>query len=338
MALITHHPQGSYAEFSSRLSSWNGSLNLKHCVTSIRTVGRAEHRTPLRSNICLSVGTPRLCGSRPNLLKVSAFKSSARIDDETGGVANGSKIPSFSVKLKDGDYCTETPKANNVPLCYASGANEDIAPSPAIQKLFKKWLELLRRQPVSQDVDGILEDLPSAEMSDTQQESNKKESSEILRGVWFHFLGLNAAVKIPLLIFVPLYLVVNVFYGAEVSRELSPLWVLGPLMTAFYIKMFHWLCALYIFSFKQTAKLIRNSPAYYQTAQRYIIQGKLKEEFIARFMQPIINIKNLDYKEVSQRKFIELREWIVEKYLDFVESIWPYYCRTIRFLKRANLI
>lgn len=150
--------------------------------------------------LIFSVGTPRLCGPRPNLLRVSAFKSSARIDEGTGGVANGSKIPNYSAKLKDSDCCTETPKANNVPLCYASGANEDIAPSPAIQNLFKKWLELLRRQPVSQDVDGILEDLPTAEMSDTQQESNKKESSEIFRRVWFHFMGLNAAVKLPLLI------------------------------------------------------------------------------------------------------------------------------------------
>lgn len=149
--------------------------------------------------LIFSVGTPRLCGPRPNLLRVSAFKSSARIEDDTSG-GNGSKIPNYSIKLKDGDYCTETPKANNVPLCYASGANEDIAPSPAIHKLFKKWLVLLRRQPVSQDVDGILDELPSAEMSETQQESNKKESSEIFRGVWFHFLGLNAAVKIPLLI------------------------------------------------------------------------------------------------------------------------------------------
>jgi len=142
----------------------------------------------------------------------------------------------------------------------------------------------------------------------------------------------------PLFFSVPLYLVVNVFYGAEVSRELTPLWVLGPLVTALYIKMFHWLCALYIFSFKQTAKLIRNSPSYYQTAHHHIIQGKLKEEFIACFLQSIIIIKNLDYKEGLPRKLIELREWVVEKYLDRLELAWPYYCKTTRFLKRANLI
>ncbi|KAG7012257.1 hypothetical protein SDJN02_25009, partial [Cucurbita argyrosperma subsp. argyrosperma] len=338
MALITHHPQGSYAEFLSRFSSWNGSLKLKQYVTSVRTARGDEHCTPLRSNVCLSVGTPRLYGPRPNLLRVSAFKSSARIDDGTGGVANGSKIPNYPVKFKDDDCCTETPKANNVPLCYASGANEDIAPSPAIQNLFKKWLELLRRQPVGKDVDEILEDLPSAGMSDIQQESNKKKSNEILRGVWFHFWGLNAAVKIPLLVFVPMYLVINVFYGAEVSRELTPLWVFGPFITAFYVKMFLWLSSLYIFSFKLTAKLVRNSPTYYQTVHHYVIQGKLKEEFVARFLQPIVNIKNLKNKELLLRKLMELREWIVDKYLDFVELIWPYYCRTIRFLKRANLI
>ncbi|XP_031746005.1 uncharacterized protein LOC101204576 isoform X2 [Cucumis sativus] len=328
---MNSYSKGSYAEFSSRLSFWNGSLNLKQRVTSVRTVGRTEHHTPLRSNICFSVGTPRLCGPRSNLLRVSAFKSTARIDDETGGVANGSKISSYPVKLKDVDHCTETPKANNVPVCYASGANEDIAPSPAIQKLFKKWLELLRRQPVSQDVDGILEDLPSAEMSDTQQESNKKESNDILQGVWFHFLGLNAAVKIPLLMFVPLYLAVNVFYGAEVSRELTPLWILGPLVTAFYIKICHWMCALCIFSFMQAVKLILNSPTYLWIVYHYIIRGKLVE----RFMQSIIKI---DLKALPKRKLMELRGWAIEKYLDYVESNWQRYFRTIRFLKRAHLI
>lgn len=131
-----------------------------------------------------------------------------------------------------------------------------------------------------------------------------------------------------------MYLAVNVLYGAEVSKELTPLWVAGPLIVALYVKMLRWIFSLYVWTFKQTVKIITNLPTYYSN----LVQGKLKEEFRSRFWQPIVNIKNLNYKEFSKTKLKELQVWVVERYLDFVESIWPYYCRTIRFLKRANLI
>ncbi|PQP99524.1 uncharacterized protein Pyn_14515 [Prunus yedoensis var. nudiflora] len=188
-------------------------------------------------------------------------------------------------------------------------------------------------------VDGILEEEPPPkEISETEHDTQNKERDGILRMVWSNFLGLNATIKIPLLIFIPGYLAVNIIYGAEVSKELTPLWVLGPLIVALYIKMLQWLCALYVFSFKQTVQVIKNLPTYYMVAYRYIAQGKLKEDIRACFWQPVLNIKNLDYKKLSRRKLKGLQELIVEKYLDFIESIWPYYCRTIRFLKRANLI
>lgn len=121
----------------------------------------------------------------------------------------------------------------------------------------------------------------------------------------------------------------NVIYGVDVSKELTPLWILGPLIVAFYIKMFRVLWALYVFSFKQTVKLIKNLPTYYAV---YISQGKLKQAVQARVFQPVASIKNLDYKELSREK---MKEWFMDKYLDFVESIWPYYFRTLRFLKRG---
>ncbi|KAK9108135.1 hypothetical protein Syun_024146 [Stephania yunnanensis] len=137
---------------------------------------------------------------------------------------------------------------------------------------------------------------------------------------------------------VPWYLVVSLVYGAEVSKELTPLWTIGPLIVALYIKMLQGLCALYAFTFKHTFKIVKNLPAYYQVTYSYVAEGKLKSELYARFWQPVVDIKNLDYKELSKRKLKELEVWAVEKYLDYVESIWPYYCRTIRFLKKANLI
>ncbi|KAL6997138.1 hypothetical protein U1Q18_007261 [Sarracenia purpurea var. burkii] len=94
--------------------------------------------------------------------------------------------------------------------------------------------------------------------------------------------------------------------------------------------MLQGLSALYVFSFKQTFKLVKNLPTYYAAVYNYIARGKLGEEICARLWQPILDIKSLDYQEFSKRKMKDLTEWAAENYLNFVESIWPCYCRTIR--------
>ncbi|KAM3703931.1 hypothetical protein ACJW30_04G137000 [Castanea mollissima] len=339
MVLVTHQMQNSYSTFPLRPISWSKGMMLKHYAATLQMVGKADRCYLLKYNIRLSVGASRIRGTKLKSLRISSFKGSAQ-NGESAGRVNGSKVPKNSVKLKESeDTITESPKANDIPLSYASEANQSIASSPAIHKLFKKWLTMLRTQSPSQVEDGILgEELPPTEISETHHGTEKKERGEILKAVWCHFLGLDATIKIPLLIFIPLYLVVNFIYGAEVSKELTPLWVFGPLIIAAYIKMFRWLCALYVFSFKQTVKVIKNLPTYYMVAYSYVARGKLTEDVHSRFWQPVVNIKNLDYKELSRKRLKELQEWMMEKYLDYVESIWPYYCQTIRFLKRANLI
>jgi len=127
-------------------------------------------------------------------------------------------------------------------------------------------------------------------------------------------------------------------YGAEVTRELTPMWVLGPLIVALYVKIIQGLCCLYVFCFMSAVRLVKNLPSYYLLVSNYIAEGKLKAFIWTHFWKPVDNVKNLDYKQFFARKMKQLQEWAVEKYLDYVESIWPYYCRTIRFLKKANLI
>ncbi len=134
-------------------------------------------------------------------MRISAFKGSAQ-NDESAGRVSGSKVPKNSVKLKESeDPITESPKANDIPLSYTSEADQRIASSPAIHKLFKKWLTMLRTQSPSQVEDGILgEELPPTEISETHNETENKKRGEILKAVWCHFLGLDATIKIPLLI------------------------------------------------------------------------------------------------------------------------------------------
>lgn len=136
---------------------------------------------------------------------------------------------------------------------------------------------------------------------------------------------------------IPLYLAVNLVYGMEVSKELTPLWILGPLVVALYVKMFRALCGLYAFSFKQAANVIKKLPVYYMLVHDHVFHGKLKEAMRIHILQPLVDIRNMNYNEISRRKMKDLQGWLVERQLDLVEFVWPYYCRTIRFLKRTNL-
>ncbi|XP_027333348.1 uncharacterized protein LOC113848144 isoform X2 [Abrus precatorius] len=331
MAFVAHQPQGLYVTSSSRRLPWNKRMKLKQCLTKHHMIGRTDWQCLLKRNICLSVGPPCFCVSKLRPLRISGFKGSTQNDD-SGVRANRLKAPKTSVRIG------ESEEAHNVPVSYASETNDSLAPSSAIHRLFKKWLTLLRTQPSSQEVEEIFGEPTSEILPGTVQGTQIKERAKVLKVAWSHFLALDATIKIPLLIFVPFYLAVNVKYGAEVSKELTPLWVLGPLIVAIYIMIIRGVCALYAFSFKQTVKLLKNSPSYCILAFNYIFRGKLKEDIATLALQPILSVKNRDYKQLTRRKLKELQQWIVEMYLDFVESIWPYYCRTVRFLKRANLI
>lgn len=340
MALVTNQLQGSCATLPCRPLSCSKGVKLKHYVANLRMVGRTDFL--LKRDCCLSVGAPNVWGLKVKPFQISAFKGIIQNDD-SGGRKSESRSTKNSVKLSflpqdDEEPKVESPNAQSAPLQQTSEVHENLERSTAVQNLFKKWLMMLRTQSPAQVADGILEGPPPREVSDAQNGTHKKERGEILKAVWSYFLGMDATIKIPLLIFVPWYLAVKFAYGAEVSKELTPLWILGPLVVALYIKMLRGIIGLYVFSFKQTVKVITNLPTYCIVAYTYVAHGKLKDDLLARFWQPLVDIRNLDYKMVSKRKMKELQEWFMEMYLDYVESIWPYYCRTIRFLKRANLI
>lgn len=339
MALATHHLQGSYRTCPLSSSSWTTGNKLRHSVTKV-PVGQKDKFISLKCKSCLRIGAPLVLKPKGKSLKISAFKSNSQ--NESGGRVSGSKSLKNSVKLsyvphESEETSVESPRAQNVPISYSAEADETTNYF-AIQNIFKSWLTLLRTPPPNQVTNETVEEPYTTETSETQKVVQKKERVHALKVVWCYFLSLDATIKIPVLTFVPLYLAVTLLYGAEVSKELTPLWILGPLIVALYVKMLRGICALYAFSFKQTVNVVKNLPTYSLLAYNYIARGKLKEDIRVRLLQPFIDIKNLDYREAAKRKAKDIEVYLVEKYLDFVESIWPYYCRTIRFLKRANLI
>ncbi|CAI9773791.1 unnamed protein product [Fraxinus pennsylvanica] len=340
MALTTHQLQGPYSAFPLGPSPWSRGNKLINFLT-IRAAGQNNRFTSLKCKYCLSVGAPFVVGPKTQLFKISAFKGSS-CDDDAGSSSSGSKTlknpVSVSYVRHESEESSVKSPVQNIPVSCTSSADETTIQSPAIQNLLKDWLMLLRATSQNQQVTEVLDEPSSVETLETQNSLQKQERVEIIKAVWCSFLGLDAAIKIPLLIFVPLYLAVNLVYGSVVSRELTPLWVLGPLIVALYIKMIRFICGLYLFTFKQTVKAVKNLPVYCLLLHNYVVCGKFKEDIRALIWQPVVDIRNMDYKEVMKRNAKDLEIWLVEKYQDCVESIWPYYCRMIRFLKRANLI
>ncbi|EPS63513.1 hypothetical protein M569_11269, partial [Genlisea aurea] len=259
-----------------------------------------------------------------------------------GDRANGSlaknpiKVTYF--KNESEEACSESSKVQNaVPAPYP--VSDDRATRlRAIQDLFKRWLVLLRTSSEPHPVERTVEHPSSIETSDMPKTIHNRERVHLLKSIWCAFLALDAIIKIPLVLFTPMFLAVNLIYGSEVSKELIPLWTLGPLIVALYVKTFQLIFNLYVFTFRQTVKVIKNLPVYSTVAYDYVVSGKLKAAIRKHLFQPVVDVKNMDYKEFTLKKLNDLREWLTEKYLDFVESIWPYYCRAIRFLKRANLL
>ncbi|XP_004508882.1 uncharacterized protein [Cicer arietinum] len=338
MVLVSHQPQGFHVSFSSRNSPWSKRMKLKQCLTKPHLIGRADWHRVLKQTICLSVGPPHICGSKLKPLTITGFKGSDQ-NDVSATRANELKVCKTSVRVEQKwEVKSESPKPHNVPLSCASDANESLAAASGIYKLFKKWLTILRSPPSNQGVEEILGEPPPGDLPETSQGMQQTVKYRTLKVAWSTFQALDATIKIPLLIFAPFFLAVNAIYGAEVSKELTPLWVMGPLIVALYIMMVRVLCALYVYSFKQTVKVIKSLPSYCNLAYSYVYDGKLKEDIKAHILQPILSIKNADYKQLTRKMLKVLAEWIGERYLDFVESIWPYYCRTIRFLKSSNLI
>ncbi|KAG9138032.1 hypothetical protein Leryth_001296 [Lithospermum erythrorhizon] len=337
MALATHHLQG-YKLHPWRPSSFSSESKLKHLENNLAIKPKEKFIHLKCKSYVVRLDAP-VHRARGKQLKILAFRGSGGHSGESGR-DSGSKSPKGSIKLsfspKEGEETlVESRKANNVPISYTS-TDQPSTYLLSIQNLFKSWLTFT--VPANQEAEEPTEEVSSTDISEVKTTPERKDRLELARAVLRYFVGLDATIVIPLLIFVPSYLMVNLVYGAEISKEVTPLWILGPLICALYIKMLRGVFALYAFSFNQTVKVVKNLPTYFLAVYSYLARGQLKKDIHLRLVQPLVDIKRLDYKEVSRARLKELQSILMDKYLDLVESIWPYYCRTIRFLKQANLI
>ncbi|KAJ6796019.1 uncharacterized protein M6B38_283480 [Iris pallida] len=332
MALITYQIQGPYPTFSLSPESWTRRINLRSSV-AFQLMDRTGTCVPLKRRFSLRGEPINLSKGKP--LQVLAFKGNAQNEESNRSDScskfNKSPVQFSRTQEEREEMIGDAHDTQTHPISYASADREGTV---TVQKLFRKWLLILRTQTSSQANESLGESLTPSETSEGQIVTPRAETKQLVKSVVMYFLRLDAAISLPLLIFIPFYLGVRVVYGAEVTKELTPMWVLGPLIIALYVKIVQGLYSSYVLCFMYTGRLVKKVPSVYN----YIAKGELKEYLWARFWKPIEDMKKLDYKDFLVRKLKQLQEWAVEKYLDFVESIWPYYCRTIRFLKKANLI
>ncbi|XP_071731698.1 uncharacterized protein [Rutidosis leptorrhynchoides] len=311
MALFTHQVQCS--NFLSKLQSRKKDAEPERVLTVFPKV-KTTYGTLWKHTSCLSLRVQIAHASKRNLLKISSSKS---------GIQDSEEIM----------YDSQEVQNMKIPVTLES--NGTIAGSIAVQDLFKSWLTLLRMPSPHHVAEGTLEGPFLNQIAETENKIIQNSGrSEILKMGWSTFLSLHPTIKVTAMIFIPMYLAINLKYGAEVVNELTPLWLGGPLIVTLYITMIQVITSLYIFSFKQSVKVLKKSPMVYD----YVARGKLNEVIRNRSWTPMVEFWNLGCTEMSKRIKKKLQIWLVDKYMDYVESIWPSYCKFIRFLKRANFI
>lgn len=331
--------QGPHPSLFLRTKSCNRGINLGS-FASFHVVGRTDNFVSLKHRLCLSAH-PVLAKRRT--LMVLSFKGNSQ-NDGSDSRQRSSRFAKAPLQLSHTqkeieETTTESFDAQNN-LSFASQERENSSGrSIAIQKLFRKWLIMLTTQTSSPQVrEAFEENSIKSEVPDCNQVTVSAKAVKLLQACFMYFLRLDASISLPIVTFIPWFLTIRIVFGAEVTKELAPLWIIGPLVLALYINIIKGLCSLYTFCFIQTVKLVKNLPAYYLLLHSYIVEGHLQSILWIYLIKPFADIKNRDYKEFFRSKVNQFQEWAGEKYLDWIESIWPFYCRTIRFLKRANLI
>ncbi|WOL00609.1 hypothetical protein Cni_G09320 [Canna indica] len=335
MALIAYQTQGP---FLSHPLSYKASIPRENCGSpTVKFIYKTHEFVRLKHHFCVREQSVPL--RERKTFKIFSFKSNAQNDGPERRNSKISRPPVQISGMQQGreDVLSESHDVQKHPLSYTSEDKDSSTTlrSLAIKKLFGKWLIMLRTQTSNQTMDeNLTENAAQCATSESQEVITGTKPGNILKTALVYFLGLDAAISIPLSIFIPLFMTVKVVHGAEVVKELTPLWILGPLIVALYVKIIQGLCSLCLCFFMLAGNLIKNLPRFYQ----YIIEGKLRAYLWTHLVKPFVDIKNLDYRVYITKKYKQLEAWTVDKYLDFVESIWPYYCRTIRFLKKANLL
>ncbi|KAL3696445.1 hypothetical protein R1sor_010521 [Riccia sorocarpa] len=160
-------------------------------------------------------------------------------------------------------------------------------------------------------------------------------------------------VKWPLAIFISIYMVVTAGFGPAVSRDLIPLWILGPLVTGAIVRSAYWVVEITRDAFVVSAPVRQavgvGVAQVFEDAKNGVLGGKVKHqvEKKRRELKELATNKRAelvfyvqsgqaanDFKEYLQLRFSDFYEWSVEKYEDFVDWWRPFMRAFIRLMKK----
>ncbi|BBN01019.1 hypothetical protein MPTK1_2g03960 [Marchantia polymorpha subsp. ruderalis] len=165
--------------------------------------------------------------------------------------------------------------------------------------------------------------------------------------------ALKPWVKWPLAIFVSVFMVVTAVFGTSVSRDLVPLWILGPLVTGTIIRTVYWVADA------TREAVVRSEPsrqAFVQGVAQVVEDAKngelvdkikismeeknreLRELAATKRSEFVVYVQSgqaaSDFKMYMQLRYSDFSDWSNERYEDFVDWWRPFLRAFIRLMKK----
>lgn len=88
----------------------------------------------------------------------------------------------------------------------------------------------------------------------------------------------DASLKWPVAIFLPLYLLVTLAFGPSVSSDLTPLWLIGPLLLSLSLLLLSHLSSLSLALLQRTTERRQLALSYFRELLAYAKSGRLPED------------------------------------------------------------
>ncbi|KAL9267066.1 hypothetical protein AKJ16_DCAP19242 [Drosera capensis] len=288
--------EGSQLTFPPRHSSFKGGIKLKLNLVKPKCAPLRMYSPRFQA---ASFRTSRLSyGARVRSCQVTSFKGNEENKSE-----DESSITKFTKNRlqiyfsRHGDMTlADFPKLLDGAVSYAVvAANKTASRSQAVHRLFSKWIKQHTERP-NESGEAIVEGPSQTELVQAQTGTHMEERSNVLMLALRYFLELDATIKVPLLIFVPFFLAVTLIHGMEVSKALTRLWIIGPLIAALYTRIVQKIISLYIFSIRLPISICRN------------VSERLTEAVLLCFTK----IKSFNPMEITIRKWEEFKETVEE--------------------------
>ncbi|KAG6555132.1 hypothetical protein Mapa_003167 [Marchantia paleacea] len=219
-----------------------------------------------------------------------------------------------------------------------------------LQEGFRKMKERGLLQTTKQGLEEALVKLKSGDGKLVFEEDLGSKISSQGAATW---QALKPWVKWPLAVFVSVYMVVTAAFGTSVSRDLVPLWILGPLVTGSIIRTLYWAAEV------TREAVVRSEPsrqAFVQGVAQVVedakngelvdklkisMEGKnreLREVAATKRSEFVVYVQSgqavSDFKMYMQLRYTDLSDWSIERYEDFVDWWRPFLRAFIRLMKK----